>query len=134
MSRLRRLGWFGAIGGAATLGYAMMAWTLTEKFGWWPAVASALAYACCGLFTYVSHKFLTFRSKSPVGDEMARFALVTLLGYAQAFAIPLVLTQWRHWDATFSIAIVCIVCPALNYVLLNMFVFKPKMERATAKK
>ena len=123
MSLLRRLFWFAGIGGAATLAYAALAWAMTVPLGWPPALASALAYSACALATFVSHKRLTFQSNAPLAGEMKRFALTSAAGYGIAAGLPWLLTQQLHYDPRLAIAAVCVLCPAVNFALLSLFVF-----------
>ena len=124
MSLLRRLIWFVGIGGAATLAYAALAYAMTVPLGWPPALASALAYSACALATFVSHKRLTFQSNAPAAGEIKRFALTSIAGYGLAAGLPWLLTQTLHYDPRLAIAAVCVLCPALNFVLLSVFVFE----------
>ena len=123
MRLLRRLIWFAGIGGAATLAYAALAWVLTAPLGWPAALASALAYSACAAATFVSHRRLTFQSSAPAAGEVKRFALTSVAGYGLAAGLPWLLTQTLHYDPRLAIAAVCVLCPAVNFVLLSVFVF-----------
>ena len=123
MIALRRLSWFVGIGGATTLLYALLAWAMTVPLGWWPSLASALAYGICGIGGFLSHKRLTFKSSAPAAGEVRRFMATSVVGYGLATGLPYVLTQNLHYDPRIAIVAVSIVCPLVNYILLNMFVF-----------
>lgn len=129
MKPLVQLAWFGLVGGSATLAYAGLAWVMTVQLGWWPGLASAVAYALCGIASFASHKRLTFASSAPARPEIARFVAVTLLGYGLAYGVPQVLTENWHMNPLVAIAVVCVLCPALNYVMLRFFVFGPAIHR-----
>ena len=120
---LRRLFWFVGIGGAATLAYAALAFAMTVQLGWPPALASALAYSACAIATFISHKRLTFQSSAPASGEIKRFALTSVVGYGLAAGLPWLFTQTLHYDPRLAITAVCVLCPALNFVLLSLFVF-----------
>ena len=124
MNLLRRLFWFAGIGGAATLAYAALAWVMTMPLGWPPVLASALAYSACALATFASHKRLTFQSSAPAAGEVKRFALTSAAGYGLAAGLPWLMTQVLHYDPRIAIAAVCVLCPAVNFVLLSLFVFE----------
>lgn len=126
MKALVRLGWFVCIGGATTLSYAALAWLLTVPLGWWPAAASAFAYALCSLGSFAGHKIFTFKSRAPVQGEISRYGATTALGYGLAIVLPLVMTQWLGLDPRIAIVLVCTTSSALNFVLLNLFVFKAR--------
>ena len=123
MRMLAKLAWFGCVGGAATLSYAAIAYVLKEQFGWLPALASAMAYVICGVGSFAGHKLLTFRSQAPAGGEIGKFAATSLLGLGVALMVPYGLTQVLQWDARIAIALVCVLCPLLNFILLSLFVF-----------
>ena len=124
MKALVRLAWFCCIGGATTLAYAALAWVLTVPLGWWPALASALSYALASLCSFASHRAFTFKSKAPVGSELGRYTATASLGYGLAIALPLGMTQMLHFDPSIAILLVCVTSSAVNYVLLNIFVFR----------
>ena len=52
MTGSRRLFWFGVIGGGSTLLYAGLAWLLTVPLGWWPPLASAVAFTACAVGSF----------------------------------------------------------------------------------
>ena len=130
MKALVRLAWFCCIGGATTLSYAILAWLLTVLLGWWPAVASGSAYAACSLGSFACHKAFTFRSKAPVQGELGRYAATTAIGYGLAILLPLAMTQGLHFDPRIAIVLVCALSSALNFVLLQAFVFRPARQAA----
>lgn len=123
MKMLARLAWFGCVGGAATVGYAAIAYVLKEQFGWLPALASAMAYGISCIVSFAGHKLLTFASSAPASQEIGKFAATSLVGLGVALLVPYGLTQGLHWDARIAIALVCILCPLLNFILLSLFVF-----------
>lgn len=121
---LRRLFWFAGIGGAATLAYAALAWVLTMPLGWPPVLASALAYSACAFATFASHKRLTFQSSAPASGEIKRFAATSAAGYGVAAGLPWLFTEVLQYDPRIAIAAVCVLCPAVNFALLSLFVFE----------
>jgi putative flippase GtrA len=129
LNLLRRLFWFAGIGGAATLAYAALAWAMTVPLGW-PA---ALAYSACAAAGFISHKRLTFASTAPAKGEMKRFAVTSAVGYGLAAGLPYLLTETLHYDPRVAIFAVCVLCPAVNFILLSAFVFaKPDTLRQSA--
>ena len=126
MKALVRIGWFVCIGGVNTVSYAVLGWLLTVPLGWWPAAASAFAYALCSLSSFASHRIFTFKSSAPVQGEISRYAATTALGYSLAILLPLVMTQWLGLDPRIAIILVCVTTSALNFVMLNLFVFKAR--------
>ena len=54
----------------------------------------------------------------------SRFVSVNVLAYGVSAAIPWIVSDWLGYRPAISIAMVCIVIPVMNYLLLNLFVFK----------
>ena len=123
MRLLAKLAWFGCVGGAATVSYASIAYVLKEQFGWLPALASAMAYGVSCVGSFLGHKALTFASSAPASQEIGKFVATSLLGLGVALLVPYGLTQVLHWEARIAIALVCVLCPLLNFILLSHFVF-----------
>jgi putative flippase GtrA len=120
---IRRLVTFGAVGGIATIVYAVLAWGFSARFAVPPTTASVLAYALAGIFSYAAHKSLTFRSLRLHRVEAPRFVAASLLGLTLATVLPAMLTDGLHLDRGIAILAVCIAVPALNFLLLDRYVY-----------
>lgn len=115
---------FGIIGIASTLLYAIIALVFAYSTAMPAALASLIAYAICGVFSYLGHRLFSFKSKAPVGKSTASFVVVGMLGYVIGVGVPWVGSDIMGYQPVISIALVCVLIPAMNFVLLNWFVFK----------
>lgn len=112
---------FAVVGIAATLIYALAAicfsWVLP------PAQASVLAYTVAAVFSYCGHKYLTFASSGAHQLEAPRFILLTLTGIAISWSIPWIAVDGLGLPAIASVALVCLIIPGFNYLVLDRWVF-----------
>ncbi|WP_226781733.1 GtrA family protein [Oceaniglobus trochenteri] len=72
---------FGVVGVANTVmgvGATMAAFHL---LGWGPLPANGAGYAAGFVFSYVMHRFFTFRSAAPAARSLPRYAMVLGTGY-----------------------------------------------------
>jgi putative flippase GtrA len=121
---LRQTASFGVIGVAATVLYFVVA-TAASASGLKAMLSSLLAYGVSSLFSYLGHRWLTFRSAAPVTETGPRFALLTLLQYGLAVALPALLTDLAGFAPGISFAAVCLVAPLVSFVVMSRFVFRP---------
>jgi putative flippase GtrA len=128
MLRSHRISRFAVIGGASTLVYGVCALLLSRGgngTAMLPAtLASAVAYAFAGLFSYAGHKYFTFMSAGAHAFELPRFLLLNATGLATAIALPVVLTERLGMPVTIPVALTCIAVPVVNYIVLGRWVFR----------
>lgn len=122
MPSLRRLAAFATIGAAATLGYALIAGSLTF-FGLKPVLASLIAYGICACWSYLGHKWFTFGSAAPHRVEAPRFLVVTTVGVLVAAGMPLLFTN-LFGSPYFAVLATCILVPVISFVASQRFVFR----------
>jgi putative flippase GtrA len=121
---------FAAVGGAATATYFIIAMAGTAAA--FPAWASSLfAYGIATLVSYGGHKLLTFRSSAPVSQTAPRFAVLALLQYAIALLVPALLADWIGLAPSLAYGIVCVLIPAISFVTMSRFVFRPVDSRGS---
>lgn len=116
---------FGVIGIIATALYGALATVLTE---WdWAGIeatsASVVAYLVAAIFSYLSHKSITFLSTRSHRVEGPRFVALTLAGLAVAFLAPVMLTDILGLQPIFAILFTCVVVPMMNFVVMDRWVF-----------
>lgn len=119
----RLLRW-GVVGVTATLSYAFLAWVLAKEAGLPAGAASVVAYGLSAGISYVGHRHLTFRSSRPHREALSPFVGISLLGYAAAFLIPVVVTGVLGAPVEASILATCATVPALTYLGLSRLVFR----------
>jgi putative flippase GtrA len=123
MPSLRRLATFATIGAAATIGYAVIAESLTY-LGCRPVLASLIAYAICACGSYLGHKRFTFGSAGRHSVEAPRFFVATLVGLLVALAMPLLFARFFGPSPYFAILATCILVPILSFIASARFVFR----------
>jgi putative flippase GtrA len=123
-----RLSRFAVVGGLATLLYAVLAFSFTHV-GMAAAGASVLAFLLAAVFSYAGHKYVTFVSGGRHAFELPRFLAVSAAGLAVASVLPAVLTDMLEFPAATAILLVCVVIPAVNYVVLGRWVFAPEGDK-----
>ena len=128
-----RLGRFAAVGIAAALVYAVLAWLLTVVAGLPATVASFVAFGVAALCSYLGQRQMTFRSDRPHREAAPRFLGLTLVGYAIVIAAPLVFTDMLGADPLVAIVVASTLVPVVNYLGLERIVFavnRAKLPRA----
>ncbi|TIO76107.1 MAG: GtrA family protein [Mesorhizobium sp.] len=128
MLRSHRLSRFAVIGVSSTLVYGVCALLLSgggTRAALLPAtLASVVAYAIAGLFSYAGHKYYTFMSAGDHTFELPRFLLLNAIGLATAIALPVVLTERLGMPAAIPVVLTCISVPLVNYIVLGRWVFR----------
>jgi putative flippase GtrA len=120
---------FTAVGLAAMAAYAA-AVTALSALGLRPQwLASGVAYAIAAIWSYIGHRRISFRSDLPHAVAGPRFVVVTLTGQALAIALPALITDFSGYPGHVATLAVCIVCPAVSFLLNSSFVF-PDAARA----
>jgi putative flippase GtrA len=121
---------FTVVGLAAMAAYAV-AVTALAALGLKPQwLASGCAYAIASIWSYVGHRRFSFRSDQPHAVAGPRFVIATMTGQAIAIAIPALITDLAGYPGHLATIAVCIVCPAVSFLLNSSFVF-PDRPRAT---
>lgn len=123
MPPLPRLAAFGAVGAAATIGYAAIAETLAYlgvKALW----ASLIAYAICACGSYLGHKRFTFASAAPHTRAAPRFFVASLAGLLVAIGAPVLFAEFFGPSPYFAILVTCILAPILSFIAAQSFVFR----------
>jgi len=125
-----RLVRFGVSGAFTTIAYFVASIGLHYGFGISPSTSSALSYLMAVVLSYLLQSRFTFRTKNDSSQQVARFAIVTLMGLAVSWGLVKGLTGFLHQPAWIATIGVCIVIPILNYVLFHVWVFVPPDAKA----
>ena len=120
---LRKLATFGSIGMANLVLY-LIVYGLLTRAGLSKIEAGALAFASCTVVSYLGNKTLTFRSTAAHAEEAPRFAVTSILGAAIATFGPSLLVDTCGLSEPQALAIVCILVPLQNFLLMNGIVFR----------
>lgn len=122
--RLRRPATLVLVGGASTLAYAALAWLGMRWLALPAAIVSLIAYALAAAGSYFAHRRFTFAVSGGHGAAPARFAALSLAGYAIAFAAPLLLTDIMGHPPIWAILLTSLAVPVINAVALARLVFR----------
>lgn len=119
-----KLGRFASVGIVSTAGYFAFGWAFARLAGFPPLGASAAAYACAALISYLGHRSFTFRSDRAHAAAAPRFAALTALGFAVAGALAAI-GERLGLPVEVALAATCVAIPAINFVAMDRGVFQP---------
>ena len=122
ISRLPRIARFALVGGANTLCYAAVAFSLTGLFDVSALPASATGFTCSAILSYIGHRNFTFGSEGNHAREAPRFIALTFCACAVALAVPAI-CRFLGMPAFVAILATCVLIPAANYLLMGRTVF-----------
>ncbi len=115
---------FAVVGGVSTVLYFILA--LCGSAVGLPAFLSSLAaYAATAPVSFFGHRYLTFRSRAPLGETAPRFAAVALVQYLIALALPAALSDYAGLPPVIAYACVCVVVPVFSLFVMARCVFRP---------
>jgi len=120
MGRAVRFGMVGlGVAGIYTLCFALLA-----QAGATTLVANILAYAIAILFQFVGHRHFTFRATGPVGRSAMRFMALNGVGFLVSTAMALLLRDALGLGALATGAVISVTLAAVNWVVMQMWVFR----------
>ncbi len=120
---------FAIVGVGSTLIYAVLAYLFTVRLQLPAVVGSVLAYCCGAVFSYTTHRRVTFRSDRPVVEEVSRFAGISFAGWIVAIISPLILTNAWGLPPIVAIVFASIAVPLLSFLGMERFVFRARPVR-----
>lgn len=120
---MRRLFVYAAVGGSTALLYLAVALALTRGFGTPALWASLAGFVAATPFSYLGHKFLTFRSPGEHRGELPRFVATAVSGLALSAAVPVLVVDRWQWPPAAGFLAACVGVPILNYFLMWLWVF-----------
>jgi putative flippase GtrA len=123
-SFIARTARYGAVGvGMASL-FSGLTIFFKEKAGVTePDLASFLGFIIALPIGYVAHWAITFQRKHGFFEAWQRFAVLNAISFIVAVPGMHVVTHVFDWDYRIGIAMTWVVSPAINYVVLQLWVF-----------
>ena len=122
---------FAIVGGINTvIGFSMfplLHWTIGGRVN--DNVLLTVSYMVCGLFSFTSHKRITFASKGKAHSEGVRYVLVTLANWAVNLALFNLILHLAHLDPVVVQLSIAIALQLGNYILYKHFVFHTRASR-----
>ena len=113
---------FALVGAGTSAAYALVVAGLVEFVS--ETVAAALAYLALLPVNYLGHRRATFRSRAPTRPELLRYLALHAVTLLACMAAMLAMTAGlgaSHWAGS---AVIVVMAPALNFVLLHLWVFR----------
>lgn len=123
---------FGLVGIVGTLVYFGLAAAATMSFRIPASVASIAAYFIAAVYSFLAHRYFTFRSKQPISKEAPRFAGVQIIGWSVAFLSPLFMTDLAGLPPLVAIVFVSLAVPLLSFLGMERLVFRARSPRSIA--
>ena len=111
-----------AVGVLATLVYAVVALSLNNGTALPAELVNALAFGASGVWSYIGHYHITFRSDAAHRSSILRFLVLAAIGYAVSSAIVKV-NDRLGLPRNLATVMVTFVLPVLNFVLMQLWVF-----------
>ncbi|MGO4389123.1 GtrA family protein [Microvirga sp. 2YAF29] len=128
LSRVMRVVRFALVGAASSGAYAVIMMVATSVFGLAPWVSSAVAYVLAMIINFPLQRSFTFMSKGDVRREGLKYLSVHLLNLLVSVAVVHLITQILQWPVFVSVAAVIIIIPLIQFLVLEIWVFKPLMR------
>jgi putative flippase GtrA len=118
----QRIAWFGVVGGGSALAYAASVAAAIELLGSGRQIANILGLVASSLCSYLGHHYLTFQADSDHGRYFPRFMIQIALTYLLSAAATYAVAR-MHWPYAIGIVTVLVAIPAVNFVMLQTWVF-----------
>ena len=125
-SRLVR---FAGIGALATAVYWIVLLALASLTHFPSTLSSVIAYGAGFLVSYAGHRFVTYRSRAAMRQEMARFFAVQALCFCLGNLAFWVAVGRLGFGAPIGGAFLTLVSLAVSYLAYEIWVFGPGLTR-----
>lgn len=122
LAKVRQIAIFGMIGLTNTLAYFVLANVLHSFAGVDQAAVSYGAYIILVPVSFLAHRRLTFASKGRASVEWIKFCFVQA-GNLLIISCVTIVARYTEAPAWSSFAAISILIPALNFVMLQLWVF-----------
>jgi putative flippase GtrA len=119
---LRRIGWFGVVGGTSLVAYAASVSGAIEFLGSGKQAANLLGLVVASLCSYFGHHYLTFQADGDHRRYFPRFMVQIVLTYLLSTTATYMVDR-MHWHYAIGIMTVAVVIPLINLVMLQTWVF-----------
>lgn len=120
--RAEQLKRFALVGGAAAIGYFLLAFAL-ERAGLSAVLASTLSFASMMPCSYLGHRRHTFRSNGRSTLEFPKFVVVSLAGLASGAFLPYVICDLIGFPGWIAFLTVCGTTPLISFFAFRYWVF-----------
>ncbi|HYG28147.1 MAG TPA: GtrA family protein [Caulobacteraceae bacterium] len=125
MSVARQLPWFAVFGVLASGTHFVVALAAARFLRLEPLAANTVAFAAALGVSYLGNAIVTFRVRPWDGAQFARFAALSLAGFALNQAIVYALTVRGGWPFWASLLVVIALVPPATFVLAKLWALAP---------
>lgn len=115
---------FSFVGIAATFTYFIVANILEFLIDVSTPISSVLAYLLGMSVSYLGQTFFTFQSNINNPAQLLRFIIISLLGLSVSYGFVMLFSEMMHLHALLVFAIISVIIPIVNYILLKFWVFQ----------
>lgn len=122
---LRRIMLYGVVGASASIFYSALIVVLVNATALRPTAASALAFFLTIPASFTLHRALPFADRPRDPHQAARFALTNVSSFLLAVGGMYLITEHLGASYWFGIAWNWISVPAMNFLILTLWVFAP---------
>jgi len=130
MRLVREINFFVLVGAAATACNVAVAFVVNRYAGLPPFVANTVGYGLAMSLSYLGNSRLTFRRPVMHGPQFARFAIISLAGFAVNQATVFAGMRLMHWPFWLALAPVVVIVPASSFVMSKFWAFRHPAEAA----
>jgi putative flippase GtrA len=120
---LARTARYGAVGICMASFYSILVIVFHEKAGLDPDPASLLAFGIVLPFGYLGHWAITFQRRHRFLEGWQRFVVLNAISFTVAVPGMHLVTHVLGWTYLIGIAMAWVVSPAINYIVLQLWVF-----------
>lgn len=126
----RQLVRFVIAGAGSTVFYFLMLVLLTKTTALDVNIASAAAYCGAIFVSYRLQSRYTFRVHRDTTYQISSFLIASLFGLALSYGVMSILAVQLKIPALIVGALICVLIPALNYILFKYIIFPPHTSDA----
>jgi len=115
---------FAVVGACATATHVAVALAARELAHLGPLHANFAGYFAAVGVSYLGNAVLTFRRRAWHGPQIARFAVVSLLGLGLTQGLTWLLVQRLGWPFWAGLGVVAVAVPAFSFALSRAWAFR----------
>lgn len=114
---------FGGVGVMATLVHVISALAARSFLQVDVQQANLIGFVLAFVVSYTGHARVTFNAPMRSGQQLSRFMLVAIMGFAASSAVVWVVTGPIGFSFPAAMAAVAVIVPAISFVSMRMWVF-----------
>lgn len=114
---------FGGVGAMATLVHVISALAAKSFLQVDAQQANLIGFALAFIVSYTGHARITFNAPLRSGQQISRFMLVAIMGFAASSAVVWIVTGPMSLSFPVAMGAVAVVVPAISFVAMQTWVF-----------